>query len=290
MVLSLFFFCYLKINLTDLKLRNYEERFSEDDVEDAFMYLLKMLEALWSGVDISELKKVCIRDIRLSKELKNNLKDAINLDETFDLLSDSPFCSWLEITILERMAKTAEVPEALQLIKTFKERVHRRKCSEIKWLHFNKHYINPDHLEHVYTKLNKNAESLMVADLINYCHKLESILGLSAGSNTPNNYHKGCLEICFDIPTYCCLHAYETARINFYKFRAIHIQYLQVGTFPKIYTTNLTEKESAKCTLEKISSVSNCKLPYLRTYVCTCSVQLRTYIYKHYYYDIYNDI
>ena len=105
------------------------------------MYLLKKLEALWSGVDIGELKKVCIRDIRLSKELKNNLKNAINLDETFDLLSDSPFCSWLEITILERMAKTAEIPEALQLIKTFKECVHKRKCSEIKWLHFNKLYV-----------------------------------------------------------------------------------------------------------------------------------------------------
>ena len=224
---------------------------------------MEKLEALWSEVDPQKLRKVCTRDPRLSNELKNSLRDATDLDKMFDLLSSSPFCTWLEITILKRMAKAAEIPEATRLIETFEKCVHSRKCSEVEF-YFKKQYINPDHLKLVSGKLNENAEHLIVADLITYCHKLETILKLPDTSNVLIKYKKGCLEISFVIPIYCCLHAFEIARSNSFRFRSIHIRYLQVGTFPKIYTLNLTEKENAKSMLEQASSSLNCT--YMRTY------------------------
>ena len=64
-------YAYLFLSITDGKaFRVYKERFSEDDVEVSFLYLLSMLVALWNKVDLSELKKVCWRDGRLSNELK----------------------------------------------------------------------------------------------------------------------------------------------------------------------------------------------------------------------------
>ena len=242
-------------------LKHYEERFSEDDVENAFIYLLEKLEALWSEVDIHKLKNVCTRDVRLPNELKSSLRDAPGLDKMFDLLTSSPFCTWLEITILKRMAKAADIPEATKLIETFEKCVHSRKCSEVE-LYFKKQYINPDHLTLVSAKLNENAEHLIVADLIKYCHKLETILKLPATSNVLIKYRKGCLEISFVIPKYCCLYAFEIARSSSFKFRSIHVQYLQVGIFSKIYTSNLTEKENAKWLLEQVSSSLNCEYDY----------------------------
>ena len=156
------------------------------------------------------------------------------------------------------MAKVADVPEAMDMINVFEECVHKRKCSEVK-LYFIKQYINPDHLSLVEAKLNKNADDLIVSDLINYCHKLESICGIPAESSIPIRSEEGCLEICFAIPTYCCLHAYEIAKSNFFKLRPIHIRYLQIGMFPRIYAVG--QKMSTDYSFSKwiSSSFDECK-------------------------------
>ena len=240
-------------------LRVYKEKFNEDDVEASFLYLLSKLEALWSEVKFSELKKICKRDNRLSNELQSNVKSATDLEETLDLLANSPFCTWLEIRILKRMANIADVPEAIVMINVFEECVHKRKCSEVK-PYFKKQYINPDHLTLVEAKLNKSADDLIVSDLINYCHKLEGICGIPAESSIPIRSEEGCLEIRFAIPTYCCLHAYEVAKSNFFKLRPIHIRYLQIGMFPRIYAVGqeiCTDNSYLKWTS---SSYDECKI------------------------------
>ena len=225
----------------------------------AFMYLLSKLEALWSESDFTQLQTVCKRDNRLSHELRSKLKNARDLNETFDLLTDSPFCTWLELRILKRMASVADIPEATHMINTFEECVHSRKCADV-MSYFTKKDINPDHLSKVITKLNENFEHLVVADLIKYCRKLESIIQLPLESGIPVNVKEGCLEIHFVIPTYSYLYAYESARRNFWKLKSLHIQYLQIGTCPKVYTTCLCKTTEAQSLLAKLSSVNNCKL------------------------------
>ena len=237
--------------------RVYREKFSEDDVEASFLYLLNKLEALWSEVDFSQLKRICKRSNILSNELQSNVKIATDLEETFDLLAKSPFCTWLELRILKHMAKVADVSEATDMINIFEECVHKRKCSEVK-PYFKKQYINPDHLTLVEAKLNKNADNLSVSDLINYCHKLESIFRIPAESSIPVSSEEGCLEIRFAIPTYCCLYAYETAKSNFFKLRPIHIRYLQIGMFPKVYAVN-QEINTDDSFLKWITSFDKCK-------------------------------
>ena len=226
--------------------------------------MLNKLEALWSVSNFSELQEICWRDVRLSNELKSKLKDATNLHETFDLLANSPFCTWLELRILKRMARVADIPHATDIINTFEECVHKRKCTEVKE-YFKEKYINPDHLTLVTAKLNENAEHLVVADIIRYCHELESVLKLPANSSAPGNTQIGCLEIHFYIPTYSCLHAFEITKRNFLKLRPMHIQYLQIGTYSKVYTTNLHETTEAQSLLSKLP-VNNCKLSF---FLCT---------------------
>ena len=137
-------------------LEDYEKIFTEGDVEDSFQYMLSKLEELWSKVNFSVFKNACIRDDRLSNELKNNLESTKTLGEIINALSRTPFCSWLEIRILNSMANIAGVPEAIQVINTFKACVYRKKCSDVIKNLRQCVFINPDHL----TEIKANMQSI----------------------------------------------------------------------------------------------------------------------------------
>lgn len=232
------------------------------------MYMLDRLEELWCHVKFSKLKKICKRDGRLSNELKNELRSTNTLEEMFDVLSNSPFCNWLEIRILKCMATVAGNTEATQMICIFEECVHCKKCYEVtKYL--KRRYINPDHLTVVKAKLNKNAKHLAVAGLIEYCHNLDSLLDLPPNSHTPVKNKLGCLEIHLVIPKYCCLHAYNVIKNCFFKLRPFNIQYIQIGTFDKVYTTDLIKtKEVESLLTELFSSHKICKfIIYIHMYL-----------------------
>ena len=241
-----------------IDLEEYRKRFSEDDVENSFVYMLSRLEELWENVKFSKLKSSCKRDGRLPDELKRNLSSALNLEEIFDFLSNSEFCTWLEIRTLKCMAKVADIPEAISMLEIFEECVYSRKCSEVK-NYFRDKYINPSRLTVMVSKLNKDAENLVVADLIKYCRSQETILRLPPDSVVPVGSNIGCLEIRMVIPCCHCTYVYEVAKSHFFKLRTLNTRYLQIGNFPKVYTTDLTNTTEANSLLTEISSHENCK-------------------------------
>ena len=221
--------------------------------------MVSKLEDLWRESNFSELQKICARDIRLSHELKIDLRNSTELEQITDLLINSPLCNWLELRILKRMANVADIPEAIRMIEAFEECVHNRKCTEIKE-YLKKEYINPDHLTLVIAKVNQNSEKMVVTELIKYCRLLESALRLSEDSSAAAGIQNGCLEIRFYIPTHSYLYAHEMATNNFLQLRPMHIQYLQIGSHAKVFTSNLHETSEARLLLAKLLSVSNCEL------------------------------
>ena len=241
-------------------IEDYEEKFNKDDVENSFKYMLDKLEKLWSDVELSRLKRTCIRDVRLSKKIKKNVKSTDTLGDTFDILANTPFCTWLDIRILNSMADIADNLEASEMLAAFEKCVHHRKCSEVIGYFRKQQFRNPKHFAKVIAKLNKKADCLNVAKLIEYSQRLENVLHLPPDSNTVVGSEFGCLEIHLIIPKYCLLHAYETSKNCFLKLRPFNVQYLQIGTFSKVYTTNLTRTMQAESLLEAISSNSDCKL------------------------------
>ena len=247
----------------DLNLGEYRIRFSEDDVETSFEYMLNRLKDLWSVVNLSKLKKAFKRDGRLSDELKNDLESANTLERILDILSKSPFCTWLEIRVLKSMVKVENIPEATQTINLFEKFVYCKSYSEA-LKHFKQQYINPDHLTIVCIKLNKNAKYLVVADLIEYCQNLESILNLQNSSALVGS-KTGCLEVYLVIPKDHCMHAYEAMKDHFLQLRPSNIRFIQIGTDPKFYTTNLTQTKALLT--EASSPCDNCKFNIIVTYI-----------------------
>jgi len=154
-------------------MRKYRERFSEKNVENAFLYLLNVLDKILSKVEFSDLKKVCKRDRRLSKELRHKAVSTSNVGNLLDVLSKTPSCNWMEIEILKSMASVAEIPEAERILEIYEDCIFTRKCSEVKE-HIVKEYINEDVCK-VIDKIKKNPE-MTVGELNKYRRELGSLL------------------------------------------------------------------------------------------------------------------
>ena len=210
----------------------YAEAFDDDDVFDAFSRLFYDLGILFGEVDFTQLKKACIqRGTLLPSEFKEQIKAANELGELLDALDKPAYCNWLNIRPLKRIVKMINVPEAKLLIQAYEKSVYSRKVADVK-MHIDMRCVNPSHVSSIKAKIMTSSENLTVADFIKYCQGLESIVGVSV---TTTEYQSGCLLVTFVIPLHCALYAYETAKANFLKFRMFHIQYIEIGSFPKVF-------------------------------------------------------
>ena len=200
--------------------------------------MFNKLRILFDKVNFTQLKNACIqRGTRLPSEFKQQIKAADKLDDLLDVLDNPMYCNWLNICLLKRIVKIIDIPEAKNLIQAYESCVYSRKVSDVE-IHFHSDYFKPSHVSLVNAKIVRSFSNLTVADIIKYCEKLESNMGVYAGSVTATECHPGCLQITCVIPIHCALHAYETAMTNFLKFRQFHIQYIEIKSFPKVFALN----------------------------------------------------
>ena len=218
-----------------------EETFNEQDVEGAFLYLIKQLEKTWSKTDFETLQDVCLRDSRISNAIKSKIEQAKTLRNVINVITPSRYCAWIDIRILKRMAKVAGLSEANQLIAAFEQAIYSRKYSEVAtYFTVAQTRIDPDHFALVAAKINENGENLIVNDLIKFCENLERIAETPNGSCNPAEIKQGCLEITVTIPMYCYLHAYNMTKLNYFLLRQFHFQYIKIGTFPKVFALSFS--------------------------------------------------
>ena len=204
---------------------------------------------MFGKVNFTQVKNGCIqRGTLLPSEFKQQIKAAVELDDLLDVLDNPVYCNWLNIRLLKRIVGTINIPEAENLLQAYERCVFSRKVSDV-MTYFDKRCFNPSHVSLVNAKIVTSFKSLTVADIIKYCEKLESNMGVYAGSVTATECQPGCLQITCVIPLYCALHAYETAKTNFLKFRQSHIQYIEIESFPKVFALKFSIKESNLDTL-----------------------------------------
>ena len=195
-------------------------------------------------MSLVQLKNVCIqRGTILSSDYKQQVKAADELDDLLDVLDNPMYCNWLNTRLLKRIVKMIDIPEAERIIQAYEKCVYSRKISDV-LDYFDSRCFNPSHVSLVDAKINTRFDSLTVADIIEYCQKLERNIGVCAGSVTAVKCQPGCLQITCVIPTHCGLHAYETAKTNFLKFRQFHIQYIKIESFPKVSSLKFSIEES----------------------------------------------
>ena len=204
-------------------------------------------------MNFTQLKNAFIqRGTLLSSEYKQQIKESNKVGDLLDALDNNRmYCNWLNTRVLKRIVKTSNNQKAEHLIQTYENCVYSRKVSDV-MVHFDIRYFNPSHVAKVITKIVEFSKDLTVADIIKYCEELENNMGVCAGSVTATECQPGCLQITCVIPIHCALHAYETAKTNFLRLRQLHIQYIEIESFPKVFALNFNIQE--KYNLDKIIS------------------------------------
>ena len=152
-------------------------------------------------------------------------------------------------------------------------------------MYLHSDYFKQSHVSLVNAKILRSFESLTVADIITFCEKLESNMGVYTGSITATECQPGCLLITCVFPIHYALHAYETAKANFLRFRQFHIQFIEIESFPKVYvlnfSINLGESMSGKLVrmylilLYTASYVFICT--FYNTHVCSYNINFHLY-------------
>ena len=219
---------------------DFIEDFKDDDIVGAFACLFNQLGSLFNKVNFLKLKMACIqRGTLIPSEFKQQIKAAVEIDDLLDVLDNPLYCNWLNVRLLKRIVKAVNIPEAKHLIQVYEECVYSRKVSDVE-MYLHSDNFKQSHVSLVNAKIVRSIENLTVADIIKYCEKLESNMGVHAGSVTATECQPGCLLITCVIPVHCALHAYETAKANVLQLREFHIHYIEVKPFPKVYAVNFS--------------------------------------------------
>jgi len=212
-----------------------------ESISTAFVCLISSINAQLTGSKFLDLRRACIAQIKtpsgakLSPNVVEKIKISKNLDELLDILVDSPFCSWIDLRLLEALVAASGSNSAKALLSSYKSIIFSKKLYDVLPSAPSKK-VKDEFYSIIVSKFNKDADEITVADLLELQSDLEvAIMNIGNGTCTLDHFTDGCIEIHWYIPTHCVEHAYHSASVKRHKFHDLSLHYLQVGTFPIIY-------------------------------------------------------
>ena len=92
----------------------------------------------------------------------------------------------------------------------------------------------------IVSKIKKDLKEITISDLLEFQSELETvIMDLKNGTCALARIKERCIEIDWFIPMHCIDHAYNSACFKHHKFQSLGLQYLQVGSYRKIYDPSI---------------------------------------------------
>ena len=190
---------------------------SKESMESTFAtFVDKICDELKKRSDFIKVRRKCIQNVNvpgtisLSKDTLNEIRNAKNFDELFDILCITPYWNWMNIRMLERMA--TDCSAAQQVISQYKNEVFSRKVkniiSEIPTLE-----IPEDKYTEIKVKWKKDFDNLMVKDIVEQWNEIEKKFNVEE-TMLLKSITKGCVEICWVIPNDLVKCAIDSATVN----------------------------------------------------------------------------
>jgi len=172
---------------------------------------------------------------QLPKEIETKVCQAQSLEMLFQILGCSDYWSWIDIRILHTIVIASENAKALMQLENYKKSIFSRKLINIL------HSVPSKQIKHKYftklgAKLNKNANKILVSDLLEIQSQLEMvIMNIAVGSCILSHIKKGCIEVYWFIPTHCVDSAYQSASTRCHMFNEVHVLWLEIHSYPVIH-------------------------------------------------------
>ena len=239
------------------------DRLQDEDVIDAFTYLLTKIETFFNEMDFLNLKnKVVLATVMLPQDIRLKIKNAENSNEIIEVLVDSVYCNWLNVRLLKRIAKNNDNRRAVNVIQIYEDHVYSRKASSV--IQYFTLIFDEKIVSEIELTINKCHEDATIKEIIEYCGIVEKIIGIETGIASAKKACPGSLKITIVIPLHCSFHAFKMVKEKFYKLRQFHIRCLEIGSYSKVFAMNCLVNECALSHL--LSNAPNCKF----VYTCMC--------------------
>ena len=230
------------------KLQEYISNFNISEfrsITDAFLYLTTCISKQIQNKDFGDIKRACIAQAntpggaQLSDDMKKSVRTSKDLNALLDILVDSPYWSWIDLRLLRALVVASGSRAALNLIEAYENQVFSKKLLEVISCIPDKE-VSDDHYEKIKSKFGKNLEEITIKDLLELKSKLETvIMDLKSGTCALARIIEGCIEIHWIIPIDYVDHAYNAASLKRHQYHALHLQYLQIGAYEKIYDPSI---------------------------------------------------
>ena len=205
-----------------------------ENPDECFVHFTAAMYRILSKVEFHFLRRACIENtgrlggIAIPEDLKKRIIASHSLSNLFDVLSDSPYWSWMNIKMLGKMAQASHLDAASKLIQQYRDEVFSRKIIEVL-----QQIPNPKISDKYYTKVkekwNKNLDDLTVNDVVNHWSEVEQIFNVEGPTILLDHLLDGSVEIYWLVPTelvedICC---FIQSRISMlYKY---DILYFDIG-------------------------------------------------------------
>jgi len=208
---------------------------SNERVEDMFLKLVPAIGNILkkSNCGFTLLRSACIKPdqlisaaSKLPPEFIDKVNATKNIDELLDLLISCPYCNWINVRILEKLAASSGQNEAQELIDKYKTKIFSKKVADI-LQEFPDLEISEQYHTRVWDKWNKNFEDITVEDIANHWVKLQRIFGVEDLELVLENLVIGSIEFHWLIPTELTSHARLSAFKNWCDLD--DISYLSIG-------------------------------------------------------------
>ena len=222
------------------------------------------------------MRRSCIEQIntpngaQLSPDTVEKINAAENLNALLDTLAQSPYWSWIDVRLLEGIVIASGSSTANNLLIDYQNVVFSKKLLEVLPSIPNKK-IKHAYYSKITSKINKDLKEITVSDLLKLRSELETvIMDIKIGTCALANVKKGCIEIDWYIPMHYIDHAYKSACLKRHKFHTLDLQYLQIGSYRKIYDPMSTLHSTQAATLDLVLPNSAGKLNmYIHMHVAT---------------------
>ena len=174
---------------------------SYETVDSTFSTLTgKISDALKKENNFNIIHKKCLQNIgnlSLSENILNELKNAKDFDELFNVL----FCcklywNWIDIRMLEKV--TIDCPATIQLLNQYKTEVFSKKVKDV-ISEISNLEIPKDKYTEVKAIWGNNFYNLTIGGIVKHWNKVEKLLNIKE-TMLLKSIQDGCVEICWLLP------------------------------------------------------------------------------------------
>ena len=180
--------------------------------------------------------------VSLEEQLQKDIEAAKSSEDLIVAFGKSSCCNWLDIRLLNTLARASRSPIALKLIRTYETVVFSKNFAEALPKFSMTRLKRKSYLTAVSVKLDVPEDKITIGDMVKHEWDIENvILNLGRGVLKLEHVKKGCLEVQFSIPVCFTFHAYKMALRNRCKIHLLRVMYIKLGNLPLIVDPWLTD-------------------------------------------------